>query len=98
MEELEEGTFAYKRALRDMTKALDMHYANNRHHPEHHANGVDDMSLVDLLEMVCDWKAISMQGDMSMEQLLEDAKKRFRLSKQTYSVLANTIDQYLGEK
>lgn len=98
LSELEEGTFAYKRVLKAMNEALNMHYANNRHHPEHHKNGVDDMSLIDLIEMVCDWKAVSLSGEMSMEQFLEDAKERFGLSEQTYNVLYNTIEQFFGAK
>ena len=35
---------------------IQTHYRNNRHHPEHH-DYVEKMSLLDLIEMVCDWKA-----------------------------------------
>lgn len=28
-----------------MKTYLDHHYANNRHHPQHHKHGVDDMTL-----------------------------------------------------
>ena len=37
--------------------AIDHHYANNRHHPEHWPNGINDMTLMDLIEMLADWKA-----------------------------------------
>jgi len=40
------------------TSCIQAHYKNNRHHPEHHAN-VADMTLLDLIEMVCDWKGAS---------------------------------------
>src|SRR6187402_2291843 len=53
------GSPEYQGFLRDMKPALDHHYANNRHHPEHHKNGVNDMTLIDLVEMLCDWKAAS---------------------------------------
>jgi hypothetical protein len=94
--ELEEGTLAYKRMLKKMNEALEVHYANNRHHPEHWPNGIDDMSLIDVIEMICDWKAVSLQGEMTMEQFLEDARKRFKLQPQTYNLLANTIDRHFG--
>lgn len=37
--------------------ALSLHHTKNRHHPEHHPNGVSDMSEADLIEMACDWAA-----------------------------------------
>jgi len=40
------------------TACIQTHYKNNRHHPEHHEN-IEDMTLLDLIEMVCDWKAAS---------------------------------------
>ena len=33
-----------------LSKALEHHYANNRHHPEHHKDGIRDMNLIDLIE------------------------------------------------
>jgi hypothetical protein len=51
------GSEEYKEFLKEMKPALDHHYANNRHHPEHFKNGVNDMNLFDLLEMAADWLA-----------------------------------------
>ena len=46
------GSEAYKENLRGMGPGLAHHYAapRNRHHPEHFGAGVDDMTLLDLLE------------------------------------------------
>ena len=41
-------------------KAIDHHITTNRHHPEFHADP-NDMSEVDLIEMVCDWTAMSQE-------------------------------------
>src|SRR3954463_4241840 len=51
------GSEEYFEHLRNMNPALLHHYANNRHHPEHFANGIEGMTLVDLVEMLADWKA-----------------------------------------
>jgi len=51
------GTPQYAKAKEDMGSALTHHYAVNRHHPEHHPNGIHDMDLLDLIEMLSDWKA-----------------------------------------
>lgn len=59
LQKLEYGTPEYKQSLEDLGPALEHHYANNRHHPEYWPNGVADMSLLDITEMLCDWKAAS---------------------------------------
>jgi len=43
--------------------AIHHHVTTNRHHPEFHTSP-DDMSNIDLIEMVCDWTAIAQElGD-----------------------------------
>jgi len=49
------GSDEYKQFLKEMKPALDHHYVNNRHHPEFQEQGVDGMTLVDLVEMLADW-------------------------------------------
>lgn len=53
------GSPEYKATTKQMGAALEHHYANNSHHPEHYENGIAGMSLLDLVEMICDWKAAS---------------------------------------
>ena len=56
LKNMEYGSDEYKKSLEDLKPALEHHYAVNRHHPEHWKNGISDMSLIDLIEMLCDWK------------------------------------------
>lgn len=85
------GSDEYWEYLRAMKPALDHHYANNRHHPEHFENGVDGMTLVDLVEMLSDWKAATERHDTGdLEKSLEIQQKRFNLSDQLVSILRNT--------
>src|SRR5690554_941138 len=51
------GTDEYKAALAELKPSLDAHYAANSHHPEHFGAGINGMTLLDLIEMLCDWKA-----------------------------------------
>jgi hypothetical protein len=56
------GSKEYNERLAGALKpALDHHYAKNRHHPEHWEHGVDDMDLVDIIEMFCDWKSATLR-------------------------------------
>ena len=48
-------------SLSDYEKQIiEKHWENNRHHPEHFEN-IEDMSELDIIEMVCDWYARSLQ-------------------------------------
>jgi len=90
------GSDEYKGFLVSMKIALDHHYANNSHHPEHYPNGVDGMNLFDLLEMLLDWKAATERhADGDIAKSLEINRGRFKLSDQTVAVLDNTI-RFLG--
>jgi len=87
------GSVEYKSYLDAIKPALDHHYANNRHHPEHHKNGVDDMNLLDVVEMLCDWKAASERhNDGSIRKSIEVNTDRFGLSPQMVRILQNTAD------
>lgn len=88
------GSPEYWEYLGHMEVALQHHYANNRHHPEHFVNGVDGMTLVDLIEMLCDWKAATERhddGDLSTS--LDIQKERFGLTYQLVSILRNTATE-----
>lgn len=86
------GSPEYFQYLDRLRPALEHHYANNSHHPEHFENGVDGMNLFDLLEMFLDWKAASERhADGSIEKSIEINKTRFGLSEQLVNILKNTV-------
>lgn len=85
----------YKAALTGMGPALQHHYEVNRHHPEHFPNGINGMTLVDLLEMICDWKAATLRHpDGDVERSIELNKKRFGISDQLAEILLNTVREH----
>jgi hypothetical protein len=93
LSQMEYGSEEYKVALDKMWMALRHHYWNNRHHPEHFQNGVDGMDLIDLIEMVIDWKAASLRmKDGDFLGSLETNRERFHLSSQLVRIIANTAD------
>lgn len=86
------GSEEYWECLRGMGHALDHHYANNSHHPEHHLKMIDGMSLLDLLEMLADWKAAGLRHkDSSMAKSIEINQERFQMSEQLTNILKNTV-------
>ncbi|MEV6494393.1 DUF5662 family protein, partial [Actinoplanes sp. NPDC051633] len=85
------GSDEYKGSLEAMGEGLKHHYA--RHHPEHFPNGVNDMTLVVLVEMLADWKAATERhDDGNLRQSLEIQRERFGISDQLLAVLYNTAE------
>lgn len=88
------GSEEYKSFLAGMGEGLDHHYAHNRHHPEHFRNGVNSMTLVDLIEMLADWKAATERhdnGDLNRSLVIQ--QERFNLSDQLLQILWNTATE-----
>jgi len=95
LKELTYGSSEYKEALQGMGAGLAHHYANNRHHPEHFDYGLNGMTLVDLIEMLADWKAATERhstGDLYKSLLIN--QERFKMSGQLLDILVNTAKGY----
>lgn len=87
------GSVEYEECRKAMGPALAHHYARCRHHPEHHKNGINDMNLVDLLEMFCDWRASSTRhNDGNIKKSIEHNANRFGMSPQLVKIFENSID------
>jgi hypothetical protein len=85
------GSPEYKEFLKELKPALDHHYAKNPHHPEHWKNGIRDMSLFDIIEMFCDWKAASQRHhDGNILKSIEINATRFGMSQELVSIFENT--------
>lgn len=90
------GSPEYDEYKKGLQVALDHHYANNRHHPEHWKNGIDDMTLLDLVEMLCDWKAASERhNDGNIRKSIEINAERFGMTPQLRRIFENTVDEVL---
>lgn len=141
LKEVTYGSDEYKKCLAGMGVALEHHYENNRHHPEHHkdntqyyCNGcgyvfterdikndfelakdhilceqlsgsprpsilsrptLKGMNLVDLIELICDWKAASMRhADGDISRSIELNQKRFGYSDELKQILINTLQYF----
>lgn len=89
------GSSEYEECRKALKPALDHHYASCRHHPEHWKNGVDDMNLVDLVEMLIDWKAASERhNDGNLHRSIEKNANRFSLAPQLVKILENTAELF----
>ncbi len=137
------GSDEYKQFLKEMKLALDHHYINNSHHPEHYRwhcpicnlqindatyntspegpdnsknrycpncsgigilyeselmlkpqLGIQGMSLIDLLEMLIDWKAATLRhNDGNILKSIEINQKRFGYDTQLKQIFLNTLKE-----
>jgi hypothetical protein len=94
LKDLVYGSDEYRECLRQMKPALEHHYAHNPHHPEYHEAGIRGMSLLDLIEMLCDWYAASQRtrqeegADFGRSIALN--ADRFGYDRELGAILANT--------
>ena len=92
------GSDEYRSYLEGLKPALDHHYASNRHHPEHFVNGVNDMTLIDIIEMFCDWKASTHRmNDGNLLKSIDVNAERFHIEEQLKQIFVNTarmIDEH----
>lgn len=80
------GTQAYVENLEKIKESVFRHYENNRHHPEHFKDGIRGMNLLDLVEMVMDWKSF---GDAETHFLTQ--VKRFNIGEDLASIIKNSL-------
>lgn len=95
---LEYGSQEYKEALAKMRPAINHHYQHNSHHPEHYPSGINGMTLLDLIEMLADWRAAKerhIDRPTSMARSLEINAERFGIDGQLKEILWNTLS-YMG--
>lgn len=96
---LKYGSDEYKESLKELGSALEHHYQHNDHHPQYFHNGVEGMSLMSLLEMLCDWRAASERTKQhtddpvvmnTFEAGIEFSIGRFHIEPQLAQILRNT--------
>lgn len=92
LKKLKYGSKEYSDSLKALAPALEHHYKENKHHPEHYPNGVGGMNLVDIVEMFCDWLAASKRTKKgSMSDSIKISCKRFNISPQLEKIFYNTL-------
>lgn len=89
LKQYEFGSDKYKEALAGMGDGLKHHYKHNRHHPEHYPKGINDMTLIDIVEMVADWMAAAEAKNEFVN--LEYLANRFGMSEQLLDIIANQL-------
>lgn len=90
---LEYGSSAYKEVMKKMQPGIDHHFSHNRHHPEFFADGINGMNLVDLVELMCDWKAAGERHSEKPTDIFKSIDinaERFKIDPQLVQIMKNT--------
>jgi hypothetical protein len=88
----------YKDLLGKVKPAIEHHYAKNRHHPEHWPNGIDDMTLLDIVEMLSDWRAATERNkNGNIRTSIEKNTVRYNMSPQLAQIMQNTVREMFKE-
>lgn len=88
------GSEEYKATMREMKPAIEHHHKSNSHHPEFYDDGIRGMSLIDLIEMLCDWKAATLRhNDGSLIRSIDINQERFGYTDELKSILLRTAMQ-----
>lgn len=91
------GSEEYKAKVTRWKKVFSHHYKYNRHHPEHYENGIADMTLVDLVEMLCDW--LGYKDVMTVTEAVtvcEQQMERYHFTEELRSIMTNTLLRYFS--
>lgn len=89
------GSEEYKQKIKKWDKVFKHHYKYNRHHPEHYEYGVSEMTLIDIVEMMCDW--LGYKDTTTVTEALkvcDDQMARYDISEELRQIIFNTLLRY----
>ena len=93
LKKLTYGSPEYKENLKSLKPAIEAHHQTNRHHPEYFGGDITRMSLIDLIEMLADWKAATERhSDGDIMRSLDINIEKFNIPDSLASVLRNTLE------
>ena len=86
------GSEEYKSVLRELGPALAHHYQWNSHHPEHYEDSISGMDMLDIVEMLCDWRAATERhNDGSITRSIAHNATRWSIDGQLVRIFHNTV-------
>ena len=81
------GSPEYRQGLKDEKSVINLHYQRNSHHPEYHGEprpmdiAAIEMGFLDIIEMVCDWRAayLAYGSKGAWGENIEKQKERYKV-------------------
>lgn len=85
----------YNKLSEKVRPAIEHHHSKNSHHPEFYKNGVNDMDIIDLCEMLADWKAATERmKNGNIRKSIDANSERFNINPQLAQIFRNTVNKY----
>lgn len=89
------GSEEYKQKIKRWDKVFKHHYKYNRHHPEHYEYGVSEMTLIDIVEMMCDWLGYKDTTTVTEAiKVCDEQMARYDISEELRQIIFNTLLRY----
>ena len=90
LEKFKPGSSDYLKIRDKYAIILSKHFTKNSHHPEHFKNGFNDMSILDLVDVLVDWKLDCGDGDWN--KFVDDRRDYYGMSDQVVQIFKNSKD------
>ena len=84
------GSSEYNRFIKKIGFIVQHHHKVNSHHPEFYKEGIRGMTLMDVMEMLCDWKAATLREDNNIFTSIDMAQKKYLFTDELKAILINT--------
>lgn len=91
------GTPEYNELMVKIEPAVIHHYAENDHHPEHFKDGIYNMNLPQIIEMLADWVAAANSKGTNVIDDLPTLMENHGIPENFYTIFVNTIALLTGE-
>lgn len=89
------GSEEYKQKIKRWNKVFKHHYQYNRHHPEYYEYGVSEMTLIDIVEMMCDWLGYKDTATITEAlKVCDEQMARYDISEELRQIIFNTLLRY----
>ena len=88
LEKFKPGSPEYLKIRDKYDIILSKHFTKNPHHPEHFKNGFNDMSILDLLDVLTDWRLDCGDGDWN--KFVDDRRDYYRMDDQVVRIFKNS--------
>lgn len=89
------GSEEYKQKIKRWNKVFKHHYQYNRHHPEYYEYGVSEMTLIDIVEMMCDWLGYKDTTIVTEAlKVCDEQMARYDISEELRQIIFNTLLRY----
>ena len=97
LSKIEYGSEEYKNNLEKLKPTIEHHYSKNRHHPEHWPDGIKDMVLSDLVEMLSDWCAATERNlHGNIRKSIEINAEKYKITPQLRQIFENTVRELMN--